>query len=378
MTRKYLVRKLIPVNRPLLADEDIASVNLALKETLLSGDTSPVSNFEEQLADFLGVTSAVCVSNGSVAIDLSIEAFEIKEGDECVVPTFTIISTCNQLMRRGARIRLVDSDADTWSMNSSECVEAISENTKLVLPVHIYGLPVDMKQIISKADKLGIPVLEDAAEALGVRYNEKACGSIGTLGTFSFYANKIITSGEGGAIVGSDPEIIAKIRKLRNLHFNPENRFVHTDIGWNARLSGLQASLLSTQLARIELLIEKKRAIGQLYREGLKNHPWLELQPQFTNYSENSYWVVGAILNEDSPFNAADFQKVLREKGVDSRRFFCPMHLQPLFKEYDFVVESDLTVSEKLWDRGIYFPSGLGNTYQEIEKVIDVLWGFVK
>jgi perosamine synthetase len=367
---------LIPVNRPLLEQEDVAAVNTALGQTFLSGETPPVREFEELLADYLGVRGAVCVSNGTDAIDLSVEALGIRAGDECIVPSFTIISTCNQLMRVGAKIVLVDSDDVTWSMDAAQCVASVSEKTKVILPVHIYGLPVDMFPITQKATSLGVPVLEDAAEALGVLVNDKPCGSIGSLGTFSFYANKIITSGEGGAIVGNDPKLLEKIRLLRNLHFDPQNRFVHSEIGWNSRLSGIQAALLSTQLRRIDKLISRKREIGRLYREGLKDHPWLQLQPQFTANSENNYWVVGAILNEESPFNAAEFQLALREHGIDTRRFFCPMHLQPLFKDYSFVVNSSLSVSEKLWNRGIYFPSGLGNTNTEIERVIEVLWSF--
>lgn len=369
---------MIPVNRPFISEEDIQSVTESLRRTWISGDTPPISNLENTLKDILGVSDVVAVSNGTTAIDLAVEALDIKDGDECVVPTFTIMSSVANLLRHGAKLTVIDSDAETWSMNANIAADAITEQTRLVLPVHIYGLPVDMNPIMNRVAGSSTFVLEDAAEALGVDYNDRHCGSIGDAGTFSFYANKIVTGGEGGAVVTNNSDFAERVRYFRNLCFNPKQRYVHEDLGWNARLSGLPATLISSQLLRLDSLVEAKIAIAEKYLSGLAGHPWLQFQPATTPYSKNTYWVFGVLLNDDSPFNAEQIQQKLRVLEVDTRRFFCPMHLQPLAKNYQISTFGKMTISEKLWDRGFYLPSGLGNTSEEIDQTIDAMWKLVR
>jgi len=217
-------------------------------------------------------------------------------------------------------------------------------------------------------------VLEDAAEALGVEYNGKQCGTIGNAGTFSFYANKIVTGGEGGAVATNDVVFAERVRYFRNLCFNPKQRFVHEDLGWNARLSGLPATLASSQLKRLDLLVEKKVSIAQSYFSGLAGHPWLDFHPPATVFSKNTYWVFGVVLKQDAPFDAEELQRELRTLGVDTRRFFCPVHLQPIAKKYPIKTFGNMSVSEMLWHRGIYLPSGLGNTAEEFDAVIEAMW----
>jgi perosamine synthetase len=273
---------------------------------------------------------------------------------------------------------VVDSDPVTWSINATIAAEAISKKTKLVLPVHIYGLPVDMDPIMEKVKDSQTFVLEDAAEALGVDYKGQHCGAIGDAGVFSFYANKVVTGGEGGAVATNNKHFAERLRYFRNLCFNPKQRFVHEDLGWNSRLAGLPASLILSQLKRLDRLIEQKISLAEKYLSGLEGHPWLEFHPSATSFSKNTYWVFGVVLNDASPFNAEELQQKLRTVGVDTRRFFCPMHLQPLAKKYSVSMFGDMTVAERIWERGIYLPSGLGNTPDEIDRVIEAMWVMVK
>lgn len=369
---------MIPVNRPVVSEADVLAVTEALKNTWISGETPPIADLENTLKDILGVSEVVAVNTGTTAIDLSVEALDIQAGDECVVPTFTIMSSVSNLLRHGARLIAIDSDPVTWSMDALIAAEAISKKTKLVLPVHIYGLPVDMDPIMSKAKDSRTFVLEDAAEALGVDYKGQHCGAIGDAGVFSFYANKVVTGGEGGAVATNDKEFADRVRYFRNLCFNPKQRFVHEDLGWNSRLAGLPASLITSQLKRLDGLIGQKIAIGEKYLSGLESHPWLEFHPSSTSFSKNTYWVFGVVLKDDSPFDAEELQKLLRTVGVDTRRFFCPIHLQPLASRYSISTFGDMSVAERLWKRGIYLPSGLGNTPDEIDRVIEAMWMLVK
>jgi perosamine synthetase len=369
---------MIPVNRPLITEEDIAAVSDSLRHTLISGDTPPIRLLEEKLSEFLGVENTVMVSSGTTALDLSVHALDLTSGDEVVAPTFTIISTVSQALRQGLRVKLVDADARTWSMDADQTVAAINDQTKLVIPVHIYGLACDLDPIIAAARKVGAFVLEDAAEALGVSYNGNQAGSIGDAGIFSFYANKVITGGEGGAISSSNKEFIEKVRYIRNLCFRPEERFVHTDLGWNARLNGLSATLINSQLQRISLTLKRKSELAARYREALAGLPEVALIPESTEYSTNANWVFPILLTEDSPFNAAELQEKLRDSGVDTRRFFCPIHLQPLVKNYDIAAIGDFPVSENLWRNGLYLPCGVGTLDSEVDQVVEALLSAIK
>lgn len=369
---------MIPVNQPSLSDTDIEAVNLCLRQTMISGDTQPIRDFEQNLSNYLGVRNVVTVSSGTTALDLAVEAFEIGAGDQCLVPSFTIISTVSNLLRRGARVKVVDADPSTWSMDSREAASLINISTKLVVPVHIYGLPVDMDPIKKAAEVNRTPILEDAAEALGVTYKSTKCGNLGDLSVFSFYANKIITGGEGGAVATNNDQLADKIRSLRNLAFNPTLRFVHESLGWNARWNGLSATLANSQLKRIDDLLEKKRWIAEQYIQRLHEHPWFEFQPRNTDYSENAFWVVGLLLRTESGHNGESFQKLLRESGIDSRRFFCPIHLQPLADQYRIEKTGNMKVSEKLWESGVYLPSGLALSESDIEFISEKIWSYIK
>jgi len=368
---------MIPVNRPLIAEEDIEAVANALRETFISGESPPVKQMEVALANFLGTNETVAVSTGTAALDLVAEALDIKPGDHCIVPNFTIVSTVSNLLRKGATVEFIDADPITWSMNADAASTTINQQTRLVLPVHIYGMAVDMDPILEAANRFGTFVLEDAAEALGVTYRSKKCGALGHASIFSFYANKIVTGGEGGAIATNDDLLALRLRSLRNLA-QSDVRFVHNEIAWNSRISGLSAALINSQIQRLPELVQRKRDIAAQYIEGFAGHPWFEVMASKVEYSTNNYWVFPILLNSDAPFAASDFQKILFKHDIDSRRFFHPMHMQPFLKNFKVILSSDYKISSMLWERGIYLPSGLGNTNSEIDRVIQTIWDLAK
>lgn len=368
---------MIPVNRPLISKSDVDFVSKELEAGFISGEIPLIGDLEKEFSKYLGVSDSVAVTNGTVALDLLVNAFDIKAGDTCVVPSFTIISTISELIRRRAKLIFVDSEPGTWNMNSEEAVSVINSTTTAVFPVHIYGLPVDMDPILNAVDGTSTKVIEDAAEALGVEYKGRKVGSLGDASMFSFYANKIITGGEGGMISTNNSSIASQLRLDRTLNFRVGERFVSDELGWNSRIHGLSAALIYSQLKRLDDLVEAKKNIAARYLTGLAGHPWFTYQSEKTTYSENTFWVFGLLLNEEAPYDAESFQKLLRENGIESRRFFCPMHLQPVLKDYDFSVSSNMNISEKLWKSGVYIPSGLGTTESELDKVISTLWSLV-
>jgi len=367
-----------PVSRPEVSEADIEAVTQALRETQISGEAAPVKQLEQSLANYLGVQNAMAVSNGTCALDITFEAMGLGPGSKVIVPNFTIISSVSNLLRRGVEVTTIDSDPETWSMNADETEAAVTKDFDALLAVHIYGLPVDLQKFLEKTQKLEIPVIEDSAESLGLDYLGRKCGTFGDVSTYSFFANKIVTGGEGGAITTNNDQLAKEIRSLRNLYHSNEERFVHHKLGWNARMHALSAALANSQLSRIDSLREQKRNTAKKYLEGLRNHPWFTFQPPLTSYAENDYWVFGVLLNSDAPYSVPEFRELLQQKGIESRRFFCPLSLQPLASDYGIRNFAKSEVSENLWRRGFYIPSGNGITANEIEQVISVLWGIVK
>ncbi len=366
---------LIPVSRPKISEANIFDVSQALRDGQISGHSPGVLELERSFAEYLGTSAAVAVSSGTTAIDLTVEALDIKSGDECIVPAFTIISTVSALARRGAKIQLVDAELSSWCMNVNNIESIVSQNTKIVLPVHIYGLPVDMQPIWELRKSHNFIILEDSAEALGVTCYGQKSGALGDVSIFSLYANKLITAGEGGMIATSDNILAEKLRGLRNLNFSKAERFVNFELGYAARLNNLGATLALSQLREIDQLLEIKSFLAKRYLEGLDGHPWFDFQATSTSYAENKYWVFGLVLKDSVPFSAKVFQGLLLSHGIESRRFFCPLHLQPVARKFDVVLDPrGMTNSELLWERGLYLPFGTGIRIDEVDEVIRVLW----
>ena len=363
----------IPVNIPLLDGNEKKYLNECIDTGWISSEGPFVNKFEDQFANRLGRNHAIAVTSGTAALDVAIEALLIGPGDEVILPAFTIISCINQVIRSGATPVLVDSDPLTWNMNLQQVEEKITEHTKAILVVHIFGLPVDIDPILELAQKKNIKIIEDAAEMLGQTYNEKPCGSFGDISTFSFYPNKLVTTGEGGMIVTNDKQLADDCRSLRNLCFQPKKRFVHERLGWNYRMTNIQAALGLAQLERLDEFVQIKRSIGKKYSQGLRVLNEVQLPLEKTDYAENIYWVFGLVLNDSIGFDAEEAMKMLEEKGIGCRPFFCPMNKQPILREMGFFLNESYPVAERLYKKGFYIPSGMALTSEQINHVINKL-----
>lgn len=363
----------VPVNQPLLDGREKEYLVECIETGWISSEGPFVREFEEKFAARVGRQHGVAVSNGSVAIDAAIAALGIGSGDEVILPTFTIISCAAAVVRAGAIPVLVDSDPRTWNMDVDAIAAKITHRTKAIMIVHIYGLPVDVDPILKLAHEHGLWVIEDAAEMHGQTYKEKPCGSFGDVTTFSFYPNKHITTGEGGMIVCNDPALAERCRSLRNLCFQSGKRFVHEELGWNLRMTNLQAALGLAQLERLDEFVDRKRRMGHRYTELLQDVPGIELPLASTSYADNIYWVYGIVLHDTVPFDAVEIMKQLADRCVGSRPFFWGMHEQPVFQKLGFFQGEAYPVAERLARRGFYVPSGLALTDSQLEHVVDAL-----
>ena len=362
----------IPVNSPLLNGNEKKYLMQCIDTGWISSEGSFVTRFEEQLSARVGRHHGIAVSSGSGALEIALAALDIGHGDEVILPAFTIISCASAIVRAGADPVLVDSDPQTWNMDVSGIESRITSRTKAIMAVHIYGLPVDMDEILRLAEKYGLYVIEDAAEMLGQTYKGRPCGSFGDISTFSFYANKHLTTGEGGMLVTDDPQIAEKCRSLRNLCLQPGRRFVHEELGWNMRMTNLQGAVGVAQLECVDDFVVKKRNMGRLYSELLKDIPGIRLPLGQTGDAENIYWVYGLVL-ENGTKDVATAIKELAEQDIGSRPFFWCMHEQPVFQKMGLFTDEHYPVAENLARRGFYIPSGLAITDDQIHRVSDAL-----
>ncbi|HEX6158802.1 MAG TPA: DegT/DnrJ/EryC1/StrS aminotransferase family protein [Thermoanaerobaculia bacterium] len=361
----------VPVNEPLLDGNELAYLSECVKSGWISSEGPFVTRFESEFAAYVGRAHGIAVANGSVALDLAFAALELEPGSEVILPTFTIISCAAAIVRAGLRPVVVDCHPETWNM-TAEAIEArITARTRAILVVHIYGLPVDMDPVLALAAKHGLAIVEDAAEMHGQTYNGRRCGSFGAISTFSFYPNKLVTTGEGGMVVTDDSALAERCRLLRNLAFVPARRFVHEELGWNYRLTNLQAALGVAQLERIDTFLRIKRAIGVRYNEGLRDVAGITVAPERTAFAENLYWVYGIVLDDDVPFDAARAMERLASMGVGCRPFFWCMHEQPVFRKMGLFDGERHPFAERLARRGFYIPSGLALTGEQQAIVID-------
>ncbi len=359
----------IPVNRPDLAGREREYLLECIESGWISSEGPFVEKFEAAMSGAVGRRYGVAVTNGSAAIDVAVAALNLGSGDEVIMPTFTIISCAASLVRAGATPVLVDSDPVTWNMDVRQVAQRITARTRAILVVHIYGLPVDMGPLLELAKNHGLHIIEDAAEMHGQTWNGRACGSFGAISTFSFYSNKHVATGEGGMVLMDDPDLAERCRSLRNLCFAPEQRFVHEDLGWNFRMTNMQAALGLAQLERLQEFVERKRRMGARYDELLSGTPGLELPPSSTSYAQSVYWVYGLLLSDAVPYDASTMIRRLAKLGVGARPFFWPMHEQPVFRHRGLFEGESHPVAERIARRGFYVPSGLGLTDRELERV---------
>jgi perosamine synthetase len=368
----------IPVNEPHLGELEKKYLIECIDTGWISSEGPFVKRFENELAKYTHRKHAIAVSSGTAAIDVAIEALGISKGDEVILPSFTIISCINQIIRIGAKPVLVDSDPITWNMDTNQVENKITSNTKAIMVVHIYGLPVDLDPVFNLAKKYNLKVIEDAAEMLGQTYNEKPCGSFGDISILSFYPNKHTTTGEGGMLLTNDFKLAEKCQSLRNLGFQPKKRFVHEMLGWNYRMTNMQAAIGVAQISKLDKFLERKKRMGALYTEKLKGLSGLQLPLTKTNYANNIYWVFGLVLGEEVDFDAKEAIFRMENDGVGCRPFFYPMHQQPVLKSMGLFKGESYPVSEKLYQRGFYIPSGIALSDDQIYRVVETLIKILK
>ena len=360
---------MIPVNEPLLDGNEKKYLNECIDTGWISSEGPFIFRFEEQFAKTVGRRHAIAVANGSMALDAALVALGLDAGDEVLMPSFTIISCAAAILRAGAVPVVIDADPLTWNMDFTQIESQITPRTRAIMVVHIYGLPCDMDPILALAKKYGLQILEDAAEMHGQTYRGRPCGSFGEISIFSFYPNKHITTGEGGMIVTDSDALAERCRGLRNLCFIPQRRFVHEQLGWNMRMTNLQAALGVAQLERLAIFIERKRAMGKLYTKLLQGAPGLQLPLASTEYSENIYWVYGIVLEDKINLDAQEAMRRLGGAGIGTRPFFWPMHEQPVLRRMGLFATTHCPVAENIARRGFYIPSGLALTDDQINTV---------
>ena len=361
----------VPVNEPNLSGNEKKYLQKCIKDGFISSSGPFVEKFEKKFAKRLKRKFAISVSNGTAALQLAFESLNIKKNDEVILPSFTIISCILPVIRCGATPILIDSDPFTWNMDVMKIEDVITSKTKVIIAPHIYGLPIDMDPLLKIANKHKLKVIEDAAEVLGLKYKNKACGSFGDVSTFSFYANKHITTGEGGMIVTNSKEIAEKCRSLRNICFNNERRFLHYELGWNYRFTNIQAAIGLAQLEKLNKFIVKKRDIGKIYNKKIPKNNIFETPLDKKNYAKNIYWVYGLLVKKKSPISMNSLMKKLKESGIETRNFFWPLHQQPVLKKMGLFKNVRLPVSEYLAKNGLYLPTGLGMTSLQQKYVIN-------
>lgn len=418
----------VPVNEPLLDANELKYLRECIETGWISSEGPFVRKFEKKFAARVGRKHGIAVCNGSVALDAGVAALGIGPGDEVILPTFTIVSCAAAIVRGGATPVVVDCDPKTWNMDVGQIESKITSRTKAIMVVHIYGLTVDMPPVIALAQKYGLKIIEDAAEAHGLVYKSREpgagrtevrgqrsprlnsfqgapdgaiqrgredtrvkcaslssyefhgvkrvegrpCGSFGDISTYSFYPNKLVTTGEGGMILTDDGHLAERCRSLRNLCFQPQKRFVHEELGWNFRMSNIQAALGVAQLERLDEFVAKKKRMGKRYAELLCGIPGIQLPLPRTNYAENIYWVYGIVLDDEIPFDAEEAMKRFGEYHIRTRPFFWPMHEQPVFKKMGLFRDVSCAVAERIARRGFYIPSGLALTNEQMERVAEV------
>lgn len=362
---------MIPVNEPILSPNATTYVMDCMKSGWISSAGSYISRFEESFAAYVGVAHAVTTTSGTTALHLAVASLGIGPTDEVIMPDLTIISCPLSVLYTGATPVFVDVDPVTFTIDPARIEEKITKRTSAIMVVHLYGHPCDMDPIMALAKKYKLAVIEDAAEAHGAVYKGKKVGSIGSIGIFSFYANKIVTSGEGGMVVTNDTRLAKRARLLKDLAHSPRRRFWHEHIGYNYRMTNLSAAIGLAQLESIDTYIEKKKWMAREYAKELHNVPFLTLPPH-ESWAQSVYWMYALTLTRDAPVSKNEVRNRLKDRGIDTRDFFFPLHTQPILRQ--FVRKNDrFPVSTGASANGFYVPSGLAITKKQIHTVAQTL-----
>lgn len=365
--------RLIPVNEPVLSGNELKYIHDCIETGWISSAGKYLEQFEKGWSAYCGRRHGVAVSNGTVALQLAISVLNLPKGSEVIMPSFTIVSCLEAILRNKFTPVLVDCDPRTFCMDIEDVLKKITGKTAAIMPVHIYGHPVNMGSLLKLAQKYGLKIIEDAAEAHGSEclLDERwmRCGSFGDVSAFSFYANKNITCGEGGMVLTDDNTLADLLRNRRNLCFGRQERFRHEDRGWNFRMTNMQAAIGCAQLEKVDFFIKRKLDMASKYNEGLRGLP-LQI-PHIEPWARTSVWMYAVVLDDSVTFDADEFARRLQSLGVDTRPFFLGMHEQPVYRK--FFNNEAFPITEKISRRGLYLPSGQAITDEQIELVIEAV-----
>ncbi|MGZ6346577.1 MAG: DegT/DnrJ/EryC1/StrS family aminotransferase [Anaerolineales bacterium] len=363
---------MIPVNEPRIGPHEMEYVTECLQTGWISSEGRFIKAFEQAWAEYCGMKYGVALSNGTTALQLAVECLDLLPGDEIIMPTFTIISCAQAVTYNGGVPVLVDCDPRTWCMDVNQIEAKITPRTRAIMPVHIYGHPVDMDPVREVARRHNLVIIEDAAEAHGGEYKGARCGGLGDINCFSFYANKIVTTGEGGMVLTNSAAWSDRLQSLRNLCFQKERRFYHTSLGHNFRMTNIQAALGLAQVENVDTAIRQKRWMGQEYTERLSRFKSLQL-PVEEAWAKNVYWMYGLVLDKSTGMTAEDFAKRLAARGIMTRPFFLGMHEQPVFLSRGLFSGEHYPVAENIARQGLYLPSGLSLTAGQLDEVCNIV-----
>lgn len=363
----------IPLAIPDLSGNEEKYVLDAVRSTWISSTGEYINRFEKEFAKLCGANSAIAVCNGTVALHLALLGLDLRPGDEVLVPSLTYVATANAVRYVGAHPVFVDVDPDTWCIDPGKLENSITRQTKGIIAVHLYGHPADMDAINRIAAVHGLWVVEDAAEAHLAKYRERPVGSLGKIGTFSFYGNKILTCGEGGALTVDDPNLEIRLRTLKGQGVDPDRRYYFPITGYNFRLTNVACALLCAQLERVDEVLTKRKSIFHKYQQSLKNVSGIDFQPT-ADWAEPAPWLFSITVDEKSYGHTRDeLIELLSKQGIETRPFFVPLHLLPPFREDAKRRNGHLPVTEDLANRGLNLPTFLAMTDKDIENVCNVI-----
>lgn len=363
---------MIPVCIPTLGDEERDNVVDCMERAWISARGEYVSEFEDEFADYNGCEYGVTTTSGTTALHLALEAIGVGEGDEVIVPTFTIASCAFAVQYAGGDPVLVDVDEETLCLDPDEVAANVTESTVAIMPVHMYGHPAEMDPILEIADEHDLYVVEDAAQTHGAEYRGEKTGSIGDVGCFSFYANKLITTGEGGMVVTDDPSIAERAEYLQDLAYTSEEPYLHREVGFNYRMTNLQAAIGVGQLSKLDRFVEMRRENARRYNERLSDIEGIRI-PTEKSWAHSNYWMYAVTVEEPFPLDRDALMAELDDLGIGTRRFFVPMHEQPVYERTGRFQGERYPVAEDVADRGLYLPSASHLSEEEISEVCDAI-----